>query len=85
MFSKMTTFLETLPNTKCHFQEEIISYLTTMHETTVNYFAKVDGRFHDMWIVRPFAVKESAISNEDLGAKVAFLQIWEDPQLKVDF
>ncbi|XP_076359019.1 protein FAM200A-like [Tachypleus tridentatus] len=34
---------------------------------------------------RPFLVKESTISDTDVAAKVEFLQIREDTQMKVDF
>lgn len=35
-------------------------------------------------IYKPFSVKDSAISDTDVGAKVEFPQICEDSQLKVD-
>ena len=85
MFSKMRTFLETLANTKSYFHGEIISNLTSVCEAIVNYFPKLDKRFHGICTFRPLSVQECAIDEEDFAAKVEFLQIRKDSQLKVGF
>ena len=56
-----------------------------MCEAIVNYIPKLGERFHDIWIIRFFAVEESAISGEHLAAKVEFLQSRKNSQLKADF
>ncbi|XP_076308462.1 protein FAM200A-like [Tachypleus tridentatus] len=51
----------------------------------VNDFPGLDDRCTDVWIFRPFSVKESTIIDTDVAVKVECLQIREDTHMKVDF
>ncbi|XP_068225357.1 protein FAM200A-like [Palaemon carinicauda] len=73
-FTEMMTLLGSMPDAECSFHEEISTHLLA-----------VNDRCTDAWIYRPFSVKDSAISDTDVAAKVEFYQIREDSQLRVDF
>ncbi|XP_076359076.1 protein FAM200C-like [Tachypleus tridentatus] len=84
-FPQMTTILASMPEAECSFREEISAHLLAVNNATEGYFPGFDDCCTEVWIFRPFSVKESTISDTDVAAKVEFLQIREDTQMKVDF
>uniref|UniRef100_UPI00358E5144 protein FAM200C-like n=1 Tax=Myxine glutinosa TaxID=7769 RepID=UPI00358E5144 len=85
IFPEITTLLDASPDAECHFHEEISTHLLAISETIERYFPGLDDCSRDEWIVRPFSVEDSAISDTDVSAKVEFYRICEDAQLKSDF
>ena len=81
----MTSLLDSMPEAECNFHEDISAHLLAVNEAIEDYFPELDNRFSDSWIFRPFSVEDGAISDTDVAAKVEFLQIRGDSQLKVDF
>ncbi|XP_076041914.1 uncharacterized protein LOC143025790 [Oratosquilla oratoria] len=84
-FTQMTTPLNSMPKTECSFLEETSAHLLAVSDTIESYLLGLDDRCTDPWIYRPFSVKESAIRETGVVAKVESNQIYEDDQLKVDF
>ncbi|XP_068210578.1 protein FAM200A-like [Palaemon carinicauda] len=81
----MTTLLGSMPDADCSFREEISTHHLAVNGAIESYFPGLNDRCTDAWIYRPLSVKDSAISDTDVAAKVEFYQIREDSQLKVDF
>ena len=77
MFPQMT-LLDALPG------EETSAHLYWLWMGRLIFFPGLDDRCNDTWICRPFSVNETAISDGDV-AKIEFLQLREDPQLRIDF
>ncbi|XP_076348016.1 protein FAM200C-like [Tachypleus tridentatus] len=84
-FPQMKTLLASMPEAECSFREEISAHLLAVNNAIEGYFPGFHDCCTDVWIFRPFLVKESTISDTDVAAKVEFLQIREDTQTKVDF
>ncbi|XP_076359003.1 protein FAM200C-like [Tachypleus tridentatus] len=84
-FPQMTTNLVSMLEAECSFREEISAHLLAVNDAIESYFTGLDDRCTVEWICRLFSVKESAISDTDVAAKVEFLQIREDTLMKVDF
>ncbi|XP_068212599.1 protein FAM200A-like [Palaemon carinicauda] len=78
------TLLGSKPDAECSFREEISTHLLAVNDAIESYFPGLNDRCTDAWIYRPFSVKDSAISDTDVAAKVECYQIREDSQLKVD-
>ncbi|XP_068235491.1 protein FAM200A-like [Palaemon carinicauda] len=84
-FTEMMTLLGSMPDAECSFREEISTHLLAVNDAIESYFLGLNDCCTDVWIYRPFSVKDSAISDTDVAAKVEFYQIREHSQLKVDF
>ncbi|XP_068205374.1 protein FAM200C-like [Palaemon carinicauda] len=77
-FTEMMTLLGSMPDAECSFREEISTHLLAVNDPNESYFPGLNDRCIDAWIYRPFSVKDSAISDTDVAAKVEFYQIRED-------
>ena len=42
------------------------------------YFPGIEERHNFLWISQPFSVEENSISDDDMAAKIEFLQLRED-------
>uniref|UniRef100_A0A0L8HAJ6 Uncharacterized protein n=1 Tax=Octopus bimaculoides TaxID=37653 RepID=A0A0L8HAJ6_OCTBM len=74
-FCQMTTILDSMPEAECSFHEEILAHLLAMNDAVEGYFPGLDDYCTDVWICRPFPVKDGAISDTDVSAKLEFLQM----------
>ncbi|XP_068233477.1 protein FAM200C-like [Palaemon carinicauda] len=69
-FTEMMTLLGSMPDAECSFREEISTHLLAVNDAIESYFPGLNDRCTDAWIYRPFSVKDSAISDTDVAAKV---------------
>ena len=73
--------LQSDPNMKCNFTQEIVSHLNAINIVIDWYFPKIEEQHNFLWIIQPFSVEENSISNDDMAAKIEFLQLREDLRL----
>ena len=85
MFPNLTMLLQFDPNMKCNFTQEIVSHLNAINIAIDRYFPGNEERHNFLWISQPFSVKENSIRDDDMAAKIEFLQLREDSSLKTGF
>ena len=86
MFPNLTILLQSDPNMKCNFTQEIVSHLNAINIAIDRYFPGIEERHNFfLWISQPFSVKENSIRDDDMAANIEFLQLHEDSSLKTDF
>ena len=85
MFPNLTMLLQSDPNMKCNFTEDISSHLNAISIAIIRYFPGIEERHNFLWINKPFSVEESSICDDDMAAKIEFLRLREDSSLKIDF
>ena len=85
MFPNLTMFLQSDPNTKCNFTQKIVSYLNAINIAIDGYFPRIKERHNFLWISQPFSIEENSIRDDDMAAKIEFLQLREDSSPKTDF
>ena len=85
MFPNLTMLLQSDPNMKCNFTQEIVSHLNAINIAIDRYFPGVEERHNFLWISQPFSVEENSICDDDMAAKIEFLQLREDLSLKTGF
>ena len=77
--------LQSDPNMKCNFTQDISSHLNAINIAIDRYFPGIEERHNFLWISKPFSVEESSICDDDMAAKIEFLRPREDSSLKTDF
>ena len=85
MFSNLTMLLQSDPKMKCNFTQEIVSHLNTINIAIDRYFPEIEERHNFLWISQPFLVEENSICDDDMAAKIEFLQLREDSNFKTGF
>ena len=85
MFTNLIMFLQSKPNMKCNFTQDISSHLNAINIAIDRYFPGIEERHNFLWISKPFSVEESSICDDDMAAKIEFLRLREDSSLKTDF
>ena len=85
MFPNLTIPLQSDPNMKCNFTQDIASHLNAINIAIDGYFPGIKERHNFLWISKPFSVKENFICNDDMAAKIEFLRLRKDSSLKTDF
>lgn len=85
VFTELSTLLEGSESGECSFLEEISVHLVAVIGAIDNYFPGLDERACDSWIMKPFSVGEGTIPDSDVAAKLEFVSLREDLQLKTDF
>ena len=85
MFPNLTMLLQSDPNMKCNFTQDISSHLNAINIAIDRYFPEIEERHNVLWISKPFFVEESSICDDDMAAKIEFLRLREDSSLKTDF
>ena len=85
MFPNLTMLLQSDPNMKCNFTQDISSHLNAINIAIDRYFPGIEERHNFLWISKPFSVEESSICDDDMAAKIEFLRLREDSSLKTDF
>ena len=85
MFPNLTMLLQSDPNIKCNFTQEIVSHLNAINIAIDPYFPGIGERHNFLWISQPFSVEENSIRDDDMAAKIEFLQLREDSSLKTGF
>ena len=84
MFPNLTMLLQSKPNMKCNFTQDISSHLNAINIAIDRYFPEIEERHNFLWISKPFSVEESSISDDDMAAKIEFLRLREDSSLRTD-
>ena len=85
MFPNLTMLLQSDPNLKCNFTKEIVSHLNAINIAIDRYFPGIEERHNFLSISQPFSVEENSIRDDDIAAKIKFLQLREDSNLKTGF
>ena len=85
MFSNLTMLLQSDPSMKCNFTQEIVSHLNAINIAIDRYFPGIEERHNFLWIRQSFSVEENSIHDNDMAAKIEFLQLREDLSLKTGF
>lgn len=85
MFLNLTMLLQSDPNMKCNFTQAIACHLNAIVTAIEKYFPGMEGRHKNLWISKPFSIEESCISDDDMAAKIEFLGLREDSNLKINF
>ena len=85
MFPNSTMLLQSDPNIKCNFIQEIGSHLNEINIAINRYFPGIEERHNFLWITQPFSVEENSIRDDDMAAKLEFFQLREDSSLKTGF
>ena len=85
MFPEMTSMMQATGSSQCSFIQEISTHLLAIDEALAHYFPGLEKRSTDTWIMKPFSVEEGAIADADVTAKIEFLGIREDSELKTLF
>ena len=78
-------FLQSDPNIKCNFTQEIVTHLNAINIAIDRYFPGIEERHNFLWISQPFSVEENSIRDDNMAAKIEFLQLREDSSLKTGF
>ena len=69
---------------KCKFTQEIVGNLYAIVTAIEQYFAEIEGKRRDLWIDKPLSI-EALLVIDDMAAKIEFLKLREDSNLKIDF
>ena len=85
IFPNLTMLLQSDPNMKCNFTQEIVSHLNAINIAIDRYFPGIEERHNFLWISQPFSVEENSIPDDDSAAKIEFLQLRKDSSLKTGF
>ena len=85
MFPNLTMLLQSDSNMKCNFTQEIVSHLNAINIVINRYFPKIEEQHNFLCISQPFSVEENSICNDDMAAKIEFLQLRNDLSLKTGF
>ena len=73
MFPNLTMLLESDPNMKCNFTQEIVSHLNATNIVIDRYFSGIEERHNFLWISQPFSVEENSICDDDMAAKIKLM------------
>ena len=85
MFPNLTMLLQSNPNIKCNFTQDISSHLNAINIAIDRYIPGIEERHNPLWINKPFSVEESSICDDGMATKIEFLRLREDSNLKTDF
>ena len=85
MFPNLTMLLQSDPNMKCNFTQEIVSHLNAVNIAINRYFPGIEKQHNFLCFSQPFSVEENSIHNDDMAAKIEFLQLRKDLSLKTGF
>ena len=73
MFPNLTMLLQSDPNMKCNFTEDISSHLNAISIAIIRYFPGIEERHNFLWISKPISFEESSICDDYMAAKIEFL------------
>ena len=82
MFTALSTMLDSIHDSECSFTNEIAEHLQAMEDTLTHYFPNLHEREKNLWIVKPFSVAEEIVDDADIQAKIEFLSLRENSELK---
>ena len=85
MFPNLSMLLQSDPKIKCIFTQEIVSHLNAINIAIDRHFPGIEERHNFLWISQPFSVEENSIRDDDMAAKIEFLQLRENSSLKTGF
>ena len=85
MFLNLKVLLQSDTTMKCNFTQRIASHLNAVFTAIEQYFLDIERRHQDLWISKSFSIEESCICDDDMAAKVEFLEQREDSRLEIDF
>lgn len=85
MFTQLSEQLVNIEKDKITFENSVVQHLSAVIDSVKHYFPDMDNRHSNSWILRPFTSDANIIKDEDVAAKVEFLELRENTTCRVEF